>query len=138
MHRTAGYAKHEGSFMTERKKSHPLVEVAEPNLLDETFDYDLPPLIKFDGPIIEYINGEPIEFDPKLLKSRDIHITDTTFRDGQQARPPYTIEQMVKIYDLLARLSGPNGVIRQTEFFLYTKNDRETLDRCRTLGHTYP
>jgi len=29
-------------------------------------------------------------------------------------------------------------VIRQTEFFLYTRNDRETLDRCRALGHTYP
>jgi isopropylmalate/homocitrate/citramalate synthase len=45
---------------------------------------------------------------------------------------------MVKIYDLLAKLSGPNGVVRQTEFFLYTKNDRETLDRCRELGHKYP
>ena len=29
-------------------------------------------------------------------------------------------------------------MIRQTEFFLYTKNDRETLDRCRALGHQYP
>ena len=138
LHIGAGKVRYEGSVMANRKKNHPLVEVAEPNLVDETFDYDLPPLIKFDGPIIEYINGEPIEFDPQSLKSRDIHITDTTFRDGQQARPPYTIEQMVKIYDLLARLSGPKGVIRQTEFFLYTKNDRETLDRCRALGHTYP
>ncbi|NQU51707.1 MAG: hypothetical protein HQ522_04120, partial [Bacteroidetes bacterium] len=71
-------------------------------------------------------------------KERDIVITDTTFRDGQQARPPYTIEQMVKIYDLMAKLGGPNGVIRQTEFFIYTKNDRETLDRCRDLGHKFP
>ena len=45
---------------------------------------------------------------------------------------------MVHIYDLLAKLGGPNGVIRQTEFFLYTNNDRETLDRCRELGHQYP
>jgi isopropylmalate/homocitrate/citramalate synthase len=29
-------------------------------------------------------------------------------------------------------------VIRQTEFFLYTTNDRLTLDRCRELGHKYP
>ena len=36
-----------------------------------------------------------MEFDFRTAKSRDIHITDTTFRDGQQARPPYTIEQMV-------------------------------------------
>ena len=118
--------------------SHPLVNTTEPNLLEETFDYNLPPLIRFDSPIVEYIDGEQVEFDPNSVRSRDIVVTDTTFRDGQQARPPYTVEQMVKIYDMLARLGGPNGVIRQTEFFLYTKNDRETLDRCRELGHTYP
>ena len=124
--------------MSRNKNVHQLQEVPEPNLLTDTFSHDLPPFICFDGPIVEYIDGKPIEFDPQALKTRNIHITDTTFRDGQQARPPYTIEQMVKIYDLMARLSGPNGVIRQTEFFLYTKNDRETLDRCRALGHTYP
>ena len=79
-----------------------------------------------------------MEFDFAGIKGRDICISDTTFRDGQQARPPYTIDQMVKIYDLMSKLSGPNGVIRQTEFFLYTKNDRETLDRCRALGHEFP
>jgi isopropylmalate/homocitrate/citramalate synthase len=119
-------------------KTYPLKDTTEPNLLEETFDYSLPPLIRFDGPIVEYVDGQPVEFDPQDLKTRDIFITDTTFRDGQQARPPYTIEQMVRIYDLLARLGGPNGVIRQTEFFLYTKNDRDTLDRCRELGHRYP
>ena len=120
------------------KKSFPLVDATEPNLLEDTFDYSLPPLIKFDGPVIEHIDGKPVEFDPADLKTRDIVITDTTFRDGQQARPPYTIDQMVKIYDFLAKLGGPNGIIRQTEFFLYTKNDRETLDRCRDLGHKFP
>lgn len=117
---------------------HPLVEVDEPNLLEETFDYGLPPLIRFESPIVETIDGKAVEFDPKSVKARDIVITDTTFRDGQQARPPYTLDQMVHLYDLLARLGGPNGVIRQTEFFLYTKNDRETLDRCQALGHAYP
>ncbi len=29
---------------------------------------------------------------------------------------------------MLAKLGGPNGVIRQTEFFLYTANDRKALD----------
>jgi isopropylmalate/homocitrate/citramalate synthase len=98
----------------------------------------LPPLIKFDGPLVETIDGQAVEFDPQSVKTRDIVVTDTTFRDGQQARPPYTIDQMVHIYDLLAKLGGPQGVVRQTEFFLYTKNDRETLDRCRELGHRYP
>jgi isopropylmalate/homocitrate/citramalate synthase len=124
--------------MNNKRKEHPLVNTTEPNLLEGTFNYDLPPLIKFDGPIVEYIDGKPVQFDPKSVLTRDIFITDTTFRDGQQARPPYSIEQMVRIYDMLAKLGGPNGVIRQTEFFLYTKNDRETLDRCRDLGHRYP
>jgi len=124
--------------MSEKYNSHPLVDATEPNLLEETFNYDLPPLIRFDGPAVEYIDGKPVQFDPAALKARPIVITDTTFRDGQQAQPPYTIDQMVHIYDLMAKLGGPNGVIRQTEFFLYTSNDRATLDRCRELGHKYP
>jgi len=124
--------------MSDTPPSHPLVDRTEPNRLEETFNYSLPPLIRFEGPIVETIDGQPVEFDPREVRSRDIVITDTTFRDGQQARPPYSVDQMVRIYDLLGKLGGPNGVIRQTEFFLYTKNDRKTLDRCRELGHDYP
>jgi isopropylmalate/homocitrate/citramalate synthase len=124
--------------MPQSVKSHPLVNVPEPNLLTDTFDYDLPPLIRFDGPMVEYIDGREVRFDPAEVKARDIFITDTTFRDGQQSRPPYSADQMVRIYDLLAKLGGPNGVIRQTEFFLYTRNDRDALDRCRALGHRHP
>ncbi len=92
--------------MTQRKP-HSLVDTTSPNYIEDTFDYDLPPLIKFDGPVVEYIDGKPVEFDPNAVKTRDIVITDTTFRDGQQARPPYTVDQMVHIYDLLAKLGGP-------------------------------
>ena len=118
--------------------THELVETDEPNLLDDQFNYDLPPRILFDSPMYEEIGGELVTFDPQEALARDLVITDTTFRDGQQARPPYTVEQQVKIYDMLARLSGPNGVIRQTEFFLYTANDRKALEECRALGHRYP
>jgi isopropylmalate/homocitrate/citramalate synthase len=124
--------------MSKVKKKHPLIDAKRPNLVEDIFPYSLPPLIRLEGPVTEIIDGKPVEFDFGAVKDRPIYITDTTFRDGQQARPPYTLEQMVKIYDLLAKLSGPNGVIRQTEFFLYTKNDRDTLDRCRDLGHKYP
>ena len=119
-------------------KKHHLVDAKEPNLLEEIFSYDLPPLIQFKGPVVEHIDCRQVTFDFESVKKRYILISDTTFRDGQQARPPYTVEQVVKIYDLMSRLSGPNGVLRQTEFFLYTKKDRETLDRCRALGHKYP
>ena len=115
-----------------------LKEVAEPNLLTNMFPHDVPPHVCFDGPVSEQLDGQTYTVDPADMKSRDIHITDTTFRDGQQARPPYTVEQIVQLYDMLARLSGPNGVIRQTEFFLYSSNDREALEKCRERGHKFP
>lgn len=119
-------------------KTGELIEVDEPNLLDEQFDYNLPPRIQFDGPLYEEIGDQLVRFDPEEALSRDLVITDTTFRDGQQARPPYTVEQQVRLYDMMARLGGPGGIIRQTEFFLYTKNDRRTLEECRALGHRFP
>ncbi len=124
--------------MTLAKKNHPLVDATEPNLLEQTFDYNLPPLIRFDTPIVEQVGKETVTIDSKDILARDLVITDTTFRDGQQAGPPYTIDQMRKIYEFLSRISGPKGVVRQTEFFLYTKNDRDTLDACRSLNLKYP
>jgi isopropylmalate/homocitrate/citramalate synthase len=39
---------------------------------------------------------------------------------------------------MLSKLSGPKGVIRQSEFFLYNTKDREAVEKCRELGHRYP
>ncbi len=65
-------------------------------------------------------------------------ITDTTFRDGQQAMPPFTPEQIVHIYGLLHKLGGEKGLIRTSEFFLYRERDREAVERCLELDHRYP
>ncbi|MEX2089028.1 MAG: 2-isopropylmalate synthase [Bacteroidota bacterium] len=119
-------------------KTYELQDVSTPNLLEDTFPYTLPPLIKFEGKIKETIDGKEVEFDPNEVKTRDIHITDTTFRDGQQARPPYKQEHMVALFEMMSRLGGPNGVIRQSEFFLYTKNDRATIDACRARNLKFP
>ena len=119
-------------------KNWKLVEVGQPNLLEDAFDYRLPPKITFDGPLCEEIDGKIVTFDPREAVGRDLVITDTTFRDGQQARPPYTVEQQVTLYDMMAKLGGPNGIIRQVEFFLYTKNDRRALEQCQDLGHSFP
>jgi len=115
-----------------------LVDVPEANLLDDIFPYEQVPRIVFEGKLYEEIDGQTVVFDPQEALQREWFITDTTFRDGQQARPPYTVEQVVDLYNLLAKLSGPNGVIRKTEFFLYTTKDREAVDRCREQGHAYP
>ncbi|MFO7871079.1 MAG: 2-isopropylmalate synthase [Kiritimatiellia bacterium] len=115
-----------------------LREVTEPNLVDDIFPYTEVPRIVFEGEISEEIDGKTVRFDPRRVLKADIHVTDTTFRDGQQARPPYSVEQIVSIYEMLSRLGGPNGVVRQSEFFLYTKKDREAIKKCRALGLRYP
>ncbi len=104
----------------------PLIDVEKPQLFRDIFPYDEVCKVKFDHKI-ELI-------DPP----DDIYITDTTFRDGQQARPPFTAQQIEDLFEFLHRLSGPNGVIRQTEFFLYTDKDREALGRCKEKGYRYP
>lgn len=104
----------------------PLLDVEEPNLLRDIFPYDQVCRIDFDHKVVL---PEPAE---------DIFITDTTFRDGQQARPPYTPEQISRLYEFLHLLGGPNGVIRQTEFFLYTEKDRKAVELCQEMGYPYP
>ena len=101
-------------------------DIPEANLLREVFPYSEVPRMVFDGKSV------PMEPAP------DFFITDTTFRDGQQARPPYTVPQIVRLYDMLSRLGGPNGVIRASEFFLYSEKDREAVRQCLELGHRYP
>jgi len=115
-----------------------LVNVDEPNLYKDTFDFDKVPRIEFNGKIYEEIDGQVVEFDPAEAVKRDLFITDTTFRDGQQARPPYTVEQTVKLYDMIAKLGGPNGVIRWSEFFLYNVKDKQSVKKCLELGHKFP
>jgi isopropylmalate/homocitrate/citramalate synthase len=103
-----------------------LQDVPEPNLLRDIFPYDEVPKIVFDG-VLEEIDPAP-----------EFYITDTTFRDGQQARPPYTVPQIVDMYKMLHRLGGPNGVIRQAEFFLYSDVDREAVSQCLALDYPFP
>ena len=114
------------SFLDNRKKRmqrFKLNDVDEPNLFREFFPYEEVCRTEFDHRV-ELI-------DPP----EEIFISDTTFRDGQQARPPYTVQQMIDLYDMLHRLGGPNGVIRQTEFFLYSDKDKEAVQLCLEKGY---
>jgi len=113
-------------LLFEKKKHYPLQDVEEPVLYRNQFPYSEIPKILFD------------DETPDLSPAMDIWITDTTFRDGQQARPPYTIKQIVDIYKLLHKLGGPNGVIRQSEFFLYSNKDKDAVEKCQELNYDYP
>jgi len=105
---------------------HTLQDVAEPNLQREVFPYEEICRIDFDHKIMP------------ISPAKETFITDTTFRDGQQARPPFTAQQIIDLFDFLHKLSGPNGVIRQAEFFLYSNRDKEALRRCLEKGYRYP
>jgi len=107
-------------------KNPKLMDVEKPNLYREMFPYTEFPAVVFDGERVEYEIPE------------QIWITDTTFRDGQQARPPYKPEQILRIYDLLHEIDGGTGLIRQCEFFLYSDRDREAVELCKERNYEYP
>ena len=68
-------------------KTWKIIDREEPNLIEDQFDYNLPPKIQFEGTITEEIDGAKVEFDPNEALKRDLVVTDTSFRDGQQAIP---------------------------------------------------
>lgn len=103
-----------------------LQDVSEPNLFREIFDYKSVPKVPF--------NHRMVPMDP----AEEIWVTDTTFRDGQQSTSPFTVEQIVDLFKMMSRLGGPKGIIRQSEFFLYSEKDREAARRCLDLGLPFP
>lgn len=106
--------------------TYPLQDIEKPNMFRNLFPYNEVPKVAFNHRLV------PINM-PK-----DIWITDTTFRDGQQSREPFTTKQIVDLFDLLHKLSGPNGVVRQSEFFLYSKLDRDAVYECLSRGYEFP
>lgn len=105
---------------------YPLVDVEKPNVFRNLFPYNEVPKIAFNDRIVPHNMPD------------EIWITDTTFRDGQQSKTPYTTEQIVTIYDYMHKLGGPKGIIRQSEFFLYSKKDRDAVYRCMERGYEFP
>ncbi len=103
-----------------------LQERETPNLQRYLFDYESVPKVSFNHRFV------PVQMP------ENIWITDTTFRDGQQSTSPFTVKQITDLYKLMHRLGGPKGLIRQSEFFVYTEKDREALARCMELGYDFP
>ena len=117
---------HTSHLLELEEHMYPLVDVERPNTFRNLFPYDEVPKIAFNDRIVPH------------HMPHQIWITDTTFRDGQQSRAPYTTEQIVTIYDYLHKLGGPHGLIRACEFFLYDKKDRKAVEKCLDRGYRYP
>ena len=98
-----------------------LQEREKPNLYRNLFDYDSIPKISFNH------RNVPINMP------EEIWITDTTFRDGQQSTSPFTTQQIVDLFTMLHRLGGEKGIIRQSEFFVYSPKDRQAVEKCMEL-----
>ena len=103
-----------------------LQERETPNLQRYLFDYDSVPKVSFNH---RYV---PVQMPD------EIWITDTTFRDGQQSTSPFTAKQITDLFKLMHKLGGPKGLIRQSEFFVYTEKDRRALAECQDLGYRFP
>jgi hypothetical protein len=88
------------NLLEQSQYKYSLQDVPEPNLYRDVYPYDEIPKIAFNHRRVP------------LNMPEEIWITDTTFRDGQQSRAPYTKEQIVDLYKMLARLGGPKGIIR--------------------------
>lgn len=114
------------NLIEQKNYKYDLQDVSEPNLYREVYSYTDVPRVAFNHRRVPL--GCP----------KDIWITDTSLRDGQQSVEPYTVDQIVQLYKYMSRLGGPYGIIRQTEFFVYSKKDREAIARCQELGLKFP
>lgn len=114
------------NLLEQRNYHYTLQDVKDPNLYREIYNYKEIPKVAFNHRRV------PINMP------REIWLTDTSFRDGQQSVEPYTVEQIVDLFKLMSELGGPYGVIRQTEFFVYSQRDREAIERCQDLGLRFP
>jgi len=114
------------NLLEQKSYKYDLQDVEKPNLYEEIYEYNEVPKVPFNHRRV------PLGMADKIF------ITDTSFRDGQQSIEPYTSEQMVDLYKLLNRLGGPNGIIKQTEFFVYSEKDRKAIELCQNLGLQFP
>ena len=114
------------NLLEQKSYKYSLQDVAEPNLQRDIYSYGTVPKVSFNHRRVP------------MNMPEEIWITDTSLRDGQQSVEPYTVDQIVNIYKLLNKLGGPYGIIRQTEFFIYSKKDREALEKCMELNLKFP
>lgn len=114
------------NLLEQKNYRYSLQDVQDPNLYRDIYNYETVPMIPFNHRRVP------------MNMPEEIWITDTSFRDGQQSVDPYTPKQIEDLFKLMSKLGGPYGIIRQTEFFIYSERDREAVARCKDLGLQFP
>ena len=114
------------NLLEDRVYEYALQDVKEPHLYRELFDYESVPKIAFNNRQVP------------LNVPEEIWMTDTTFRDGQQSMSPFTVKQIVDLFRLMSRFGGEKGLVRQSEFFVYSKKDQEAVRACQELVLKFP
>ncbi len=114
------------NLLEQRSYKYTLQDIPDPNLYRDIYSYDTVPKVPFNHRRVP------------MSMPEEIWITDTSLRDGQQSVEPYSVEQIVQIYKYLSKLGGPYGIIRQTEFFIYSQKDRKAVEKCMELGLKFP
>ena len=119
--------KNKRTGLLERKEhDYTLQNVSEPELFRGIYDYDEVPKVVF--------NDRKVPMNP----AEEWWITDTTFRDGQQSTAPLTVKQITDLFKLQHKLGGKKGLIRASEFFLYSDKDKAAVRACQELGYDFP
>ncbi|MBQ4638613.1 MAG: 2-isopropylmalate synthase [Clostridia bacterium] len=114
------------NVLEQAQYKYQLQDVQDPNLYRDLYEYTSVPKVAFNHRVVP------------MNMPEDIWLTDTTFRDGQQGCQPFSVNQIVDLFKLMSRLGGPQGIVRASEFFLYTEKDREAVRRCQDLGLRFP
>ena len=114
------------NLLEQKSYKYSLQDIDEPNLQRDIFTEGMVPKVSFNHRRVP------------MNMPEEIWITDTSLRDGQQSVEPYSVDQVVQIYKYLNKLGGPYGIIRQTEFFVYGKKDREAIEKCMALDLKFP
>lgn len=119
------YNKH-SNLLEDTIYHYELQDVEEPELFRDLFDYQSIPKVSFNNRHVP------------MRVPEELWMTDTTFRDGQQSTSPFTVKQITDLFKLMSRLGGKKGLVRQSEFFIYSEKDKAALRACQDLGLKFP
>ena len=132
------YMNHHNNLLQLEEHMYPLVDVDKPNIFRNLFPYDEVPKIAFNDRIVPHSMPD------------EIWITDTTFRDGQQSRAPYTTcllytsrhssyvnEKHMKKYECNERLEFLGDAVLEvvsSEFLFF---EYETMPEGEPVSYTH-